>query len=1204
MALTPFNDNIQINAPKSLDNKYTKFVGGLGVPHTDVAEANSRVNPAYRSRGLTQLINLGGIATEYWYRDGVADGDLIPKLGTSLRFGVAGEDFTTATNRQFNLTGNTIFRFKGDDRSGNVNQYSYLDISNNYFDSYLNFDVTAKKTSEIYQFVGATPRETETYLHAYGDPTNTAIGAYIDLRGNGELNLYTYDRPKFINYGIGNKGGTATYGAGFDSTGKLIEIALGGGGGGTYTVDNGLTASTATNFQLGGALVQNTTITAAATGFTFGVSAIDTAPTGKATQLVVRNADIIASSAKQTSSAYSLVSFDTAELNATDTFGNSYVRVQPNYLQIASGLGFVNHNIEVYNTQIDLYQTGGTDLTLHISGLPTGVNTDQVLVIDGTNRIKKVAFPTGGGGGGLLTADNGLTANTATNVRLGGTLVQDTLITTGNYHLRIQNNNTFYALEVNNTGGTAIYGSGSAGYGGVIGEGFGNYSIGVQGTSTATNSVGVRAIGEKGVYSDALTSAGLALYTGLGKVQFLQYGSPVTAGTAVYSLNVDAAGNVITGAIGGGGGGLTTADNGLTANTSSNVQLGGTLLHNTVVNCATFGMTFSNCDDFTVYTSTLAGHHAGLVLLNNQALAELFTDTSSLDLTNTAFDIAFGNPSFTKLHLANTGSLQLNAYGSGTFTGTATKWLAVDNVGNVIEQAPPAGGGGLTAITADNGLTATSISNVQLGGALLHNTALTAAYNLSIDDGTVSIGSPNDAGSFARLYVTRPTGSFGMAIYGEKSTDPASNDLGIGVRGDRNINSTSFSSASVQAGIYGELGMRNAAGFTFSGGQFVNISGLVGVFTMYTNTGNLVSGNSIFSGGAYYANFAGTGNVDRVTALRVQYPQNTPTYAAYSGTVTNLYGLYIDDYSSSTLVGQITNRWGIYQSGSLEKNYIGGDQYYNKIKPGAGTYMLTVDSTGLVGSQIISGGGSGVTTLSAIGATPNANAGTITGTTLNLEPASTSFGGVVTTAAQTFAGLKTFINQANVGGALQVYHVPTSGAAINAGLNYSGGNLNGQLDIYYNSFTGSIYPTVLTANRSYVLPNQTGTIALTSDIPTALSGTYTPTLTNTTNITSSTAFVCQYMRVGNVVTVSGLVECSPTSASTVTILTMSLPITSSFTTSEQAGGTAFSRSISGPASGTNGAIYANASASTVSLNFYNTSNTIQDFRFSYTYQIL
>jgi hypothetical protein len=54
------------------------------------------------------------------------------------------------------------------------------------------------------------------------------------------------------------------------------------------------------------------------------------------------------------------------------------------------------------------------------------------------------------------------------------------------------------------------------------------------------------------------------------------------------------------------------------------------------------------------------------------------------------------------------------------------------------------------------------------------------------------------------------------------------------------------------------------------------------------------------------------------------------------------------------------------------------------------------------------GGGSGVTTMAAIGSSPNADGATISGSTLNLEPASGSFGGVVTTGTQTFAGAKTF----------------------------------------------------------------------------------------------------------------------------------------------------------------------------------------------------
>jgi hypothetical protein len=61
-----------------------------------------------------------------------------------------------------------------------------------------------------------------------------------------------------------------------------------------------------------------------------------------------------------------------------------------------------------------------------------------------------------------------------------------------------------------------------------------------------------------------------------------------------------------------------------------------------------------------------------------------------------------------------------------------------------------------------------------------------------------------------------------------------------------------------------------------------------------------------------------------------------------------------------------------------------------------------------------------------------------------------------------------------------------------------------------------------------------------------LAGTYTPTLTNTANVASSSAFVNQYMRVGNMVTVSGHVTITATAANTDTRLRMTLPIASNF----------------------------------------------------------
>jgi hypothetical protein len=67
-------------------------------------------------------------------------------------------------------------------------------------------------------------------------------------------------------------------------------------------------------------------------------------------------------------------------------------------------------------------------------------------------------------------------------------------------------------------------------------------------------------------------------------------------------------------------------------------------------------------------------------------------------------------------------------------------------------------------------------------------------------------------------------------------------------------------------------------------------------------------------------------------------------------------------------------------------------------------------------------------------------------------------------------------------------------------------------------------------------------------------GTYTPTLTNVANLDASTAYQCQYLRVGNIVTVSGKVDADPTAGATLTQLGISLPIASNLGAAEDCAG--------------------------------------------------
>jgi hypothetical protein len=117
------------------------------------------------------------------------------------------------------------------------------------------------------------------------------------------------------------------------------------------------------------------------------------------------------------------------------------------------------------------------------------------------------------------------------------------------------------------------------------------------------------------------------------------------------------------------------------------------------------------------------------------------------------------------------------------------------------------------------------------------------------------------------------------------------------------------------------------------------------------------------------------------------------------------------------------------------------------------------------------------------------------------------------------------------------------------------------------------------------------------------SGTYTPTLTNSTNVASSTASELQYMRVGSVVTVSGLVAITPTAGSDAnTVLRMSLPISSNFASSANLGGTGVISSAAGR--GVAAAIYADTTNDLAEFNFLSPATSGLSTRFTFTYRII
>lgn len=113
-------------------------------------------------------------------------------------------------------------------------------------------------------------------------------------------------------------------------------------------------------------------------------------------------------------------------------------------------------------------------------------------------------------------------------------------------------------------------------------------------------------------------------------------------------------------------------------------------------------------------------------------------------------------------------------------------------------------------------------------------------------------------------------------------------------------------------------------------------------------------------------------------------------------------------------------------------------------------------------------------------------------------------------------------------------------------------------------------------------------------------GLYTPTLNNVANLGASTAYQCQWMRVGNMVTVSGKVDADATVAATLTQLGISLPVASNFGAEEDCGGTG----VAPGGASQYAAIKADAANNRAEMIWLAGDITNQSFHFSFAYRVI
>ena len=191
--------------------------------------------------------------------------------------------------------------------------------------------------------------------------------------------------------------------------------------------------------------------------------------------------------------------------------------------------------------------------------------------------------------------------------------------------------------------------------------------------------------------------------------------------------------------------------------------------------------TIAGSDDFAWNGNTLTlGGSTGTGNLSAILITgDAFTCNNNMNLgtviqhqgdTNTKFGFP-SNDTFTidtngseRMRVASTGAVQLNTYGSGTFTGTAAYGLSVDSNGNIIETSSGGGIGG-------------SISNTQVAfGNSSGEITGDVDFNFNVSTNTLRVGVDNDysGGIVAMAMTADQTTTLDITLGSSTASQPAS----------------------------------------------------------------------------------------------------------------------------------------------------------------------------------------------------------------------------------------------------------------------------------------------------------------------------------------------------------------------------------------------------------------------------------------------
>ena len=540
-----------------------------------------------------------------------------------------------------------------------------------------------------------------------------------------------------------------------------------------------------------------------------------------------------------------------------------------------SSLTITGTNNAVNANLFTLSGSGQLQLNKYGAGTFTGTAA-KTLQVDSSGNIIEGSPLVG------ITANNGITI-TGSNVALGGSnpLVGNTTINTSTFNLSLSGsyngtvdglldlvsssvslNTPRHAIWANNssaaTTGNAQYGPAYISQGSLFNGGLSQSFSYRWYTKPASTYIGGALVFESSWNTNAYQSA--------GQIESFPSGAP--GGTAHF-----------------GGGNFGVLQLGYTEFTSSN-SISGYYANST---SGTFALTH-------VPAAASAGSFGGA----GTTYTVFNSGTGVMTLTRVGADVfSYGGSSSTTISLAQGQFVTIVSDG-------VSKWYVLD-------------GGTMGGLGANNGITINT-GIIQLGGTLNQNTTINHAstYQLSFTNAPIiSIGT-SSAQTDRVFNVTDTSSSLNYLAFFNK-TMALSNSTNV-ITTENFLQATGSTFTGTMVGSHtdaaeGQLWMNYSGAVALEPSVSTSYSGVYGA-VIRAGTGSY-TGN-VMAGGYFGGYAASSGNADNVAGIIVQGLQSCPPAfgASYTGTVTNYYGILVNNVGTSTLSGSVTNKYGIYIKGT------------------------------------------------------------------------------------------------------------------------------------------------------------------------------------------------------------------------------------------------------------------------------------------------